>query len=116
MTVGLQNLSNQNFYNVRTVVPPLHEQEAICAFVERATASVTGSEKTVRQEIRLLLEFRTRLISDVVTGRLDVREAAARLPTELPDAAEDSVADQDERDDDFEGDDGDGTDYHAVDD
>jgi type I restriction enzyme S subunit len=34
------------------------------------------------REIALLREFRTRLIADVVTGKLDVREAAARLPDE----------------------------------
>jgi type I restriction enzyme S subunit len=32
--------------------------------------------------MELLREYRTRLISDVVTGKLDVREAAARLPGE----------------------------------
>jgi len=35
-----------------------------------------------RREIKLLCEYRTRLIADVVTGKLDVREAAARLPDE----------------------------------
>ena len=34
------------------------------------------------REISLLREFRSRLIADVVTGKLDVREAAARLPEE----------------------------------
>jgi len=34
------------------------------------------------EEIDLLREYRTRLIADVVTGKLDVREAAARLPDE----------------------------------
>ena len=29
------------------------------------------------------MEYRTRLIADVVTGKLDVREAAARLPEEI---------------------------------
>jgi len=33
-----------------------------------------------QNEISLLREYRTRLIADVVTGKLDVREAAARLP------------------------------------
>jgi type I restriction enzyme S subunit len=36
----------------------------------------------VNREIRFLHEYRTRLIADVVTGKLDVREAAARLPQE----------------------------------
>ena len=36
----------------------------------------------VKREISLLHEYRTRLIADVVTGKLDVREAAANLPEE----------------------------------
>ena len=35
------------------------------------------------REIDLLREYRTRLVADVVTGKLDVREAAARLPDEV---------------------------------
>ena len=35
-----------------------------------------------QREIDLLREYRTRLIADVVTGKLDVREAASRLPDE----------------------------------
>ena len=34
------------------------------------------------REITLLREYRTRLIADVVTGKLDVRPAAANLPDE----------------------------------
>jgi type I restriction enzyme S subunit len=42
---------------------------------------------TARSEIQLLREYRTRLIAEVVTGKLDVREAAAQLPDE-PDEPE----------------------------
>ena len=35
------------------------------------------------REIVLLYEYRARLIADVVTGKLDVREASARLPDEV---------------------------------
>ena len=35
-----------------------------------------------QREIDLFQEYRTRLIADVVTGKLDVREAAASLPEE----------------------------------
>ena len=43
--------------------------------------------------MRLLSEYRTRLIADVVTGKLDVREAAAGLPEVDPLAAEDDSDD-----------------------
>ena len=36
----------------------------------------------LEREIDLLREYRTRLVADVVTGKLDVREAAKRLPDE----------------------------------
>jgi len=39
--------------------------------------------------IELLREYRTRLVADVVTGKLDVREAAKGLPKET--IAEDAV-------------------------
>ncbi len=34
----------------------------------------------IERELTLIQEFRTRLIADVVTGKLDVRAAAASLP------------------------------------
>ena len=47
----------------------------------------------VQREIDLLREYRTRLIADVVTGKLDVREAAAELPEVDPIEAEDTLGD-----------------------
>jgi type I restriction enzyme S subunit len=84
MTVGLQNLSNQNFYNVRCVVPPLAEQVAIVDEADRSTLTLNTAISRLEREIELLREYRTRLVADVVTGKLDVREAAARLPDEAP--------------------------------
>jgi type I restriction enzyme, S subunit len=47
----------------------------------------------VDEEIELLREYRTRLVADVVTGKLDVREATTRLPDEAaPDPVEDDTA------------------------
>lgn len=94
MTVGLQNLSNQNFYNVRCVVPPVSEQIEIVAYAEQETQELNIVISRIEREIELLREYRTRLIADVVTGKLDVREAAARLPAEeaaAPDIAEDEA-------------------------
>lgn len=83
MTVGLQNLSNQNFYNVRSIVPPLDEQVEIVAYVVAATEHLNLAIRSVQREIALLREYRTRLIADVVTGQVDVRAAAAQLPAEV---------------------------------
>ena len=43
-------------------------------------ATLTTPFAKPHRQIKLIQEYRTRLISDVVTGKLDVREAAANLP------------------------------------
>lgn len=73
MTVGLQNLSNTNFYKVYTVYPPYEEQCAIVAEVQIIENEMQAIISTISKEIEILHEFKTRLISDVVTGRIDVR-------------------------------------------
>ncbi len=62
--------------------PPLCEQNAIVAFLDAVLADFERMAEVARSEIALLNEYRTRLIADVVTGKLDVREAAERLPDE----------------------------------
>jgi type I restriction enzyme, S subunit len=47
---------------------------------DRAVATERVAADQVGREIAVLQEFRTRLTADVVTGQLDVREAAAGLP------------------------------------
>lgn len=71
-------------------LPPLPEQRAIVAHLDKATASIDTAMERTRRQIRLMEEYRIRLISDVVTGKLDVREAAAQLPEHLenPEEAE----------------------------
>lgn len=82
MTVGLQNLSNQNFYNVRTIVPPIDEQLAIVEHLQTETADLMQTIDRIQREIDLLREYRTTLTAEVVTGKLDVRGAAKLLPDE----------------------------------
>lgn len=77
--------------------PGVAEQDAILQFLASALRPIQGAIANAQQEIALLTEYRTRLVADVVTGKLDVREAAARLPSaevtdEAPDA--DLMADE----------------------
>ena len=61
-------------------LPPLSEQKQIEEHLkERLSIQNTAIVRTER-EIALMQEYRTRLTADIVTGKLDVREAAARLP------------------------------------
>ena len=75
-----QNLDFKHLKHVPMMLPSLAEQSAIVSRVRAKTESVEQAHAAILQEIALLKEYRTRLISDVVTGKLDVRDEAAMLP------------------------------------
>lgn len=94
----LQNLSNgttfmelsaQELGDMPLPLPPLPEQKAITEYLNRATANTAAAIAQAEREIKLLNEYRTRLIADVVTGKVDVREAAAGLPEVAPPEGDD---------------------------
>lgn len=60
-------------------LPPRDEQVAIAEYVRTVTNDAAGTRSVVEREVALLREYRTRLVADVVTGKLDVRAAAAQL-------------------------------------
>ena len=68
------------FGQIPVAVPRIEEQKAIVDFCAKSTTGVKGKIDRATREIELLREYRTCLITDVVTGKLDVREAAAILP------------------------------------
>ena len=61
------------------------EQEAIVAHVESEIRPTGVTISRLEREVELLREYRTRLVADVVTGKFDVRGAAAKLPEEADD-------------------------------
>ena len=75
-------LSRTKLAGFTLTVPPLFEQSAIVEFLDAQAAENDAAIAADRRAIDLLKEFRTRLIADVVTGKLDVREVASRLPEE----------------------------------
>ena len=75
-----QDLTFNNFCAVDLPFPPAEEQRKIAVALGEATANIDTSIGRTRRQIELIQEYRTRLIADVVTGKLDVREAAAQLP------------------------------------
>ena len=77
--------------NTRVPVPHLPEQTAIARYLDKTTADIDATIGRARREIELLGEYRTRLIADVVTGKLDVREVAADLPEVDPSDLEDII-------------------------
>ncbi len=77
-----QALRFANFGQVPLALIPLDEQQATAEFLDRTIAGISAVASRLEREIELLREYRIRLSADVVTGKLDVREAAARLPDE----------------------------------
>ena len=68
--------------NLALPVPLISEQKDIALHLERATETIDSTIVGTRRQVQLLEEYLTRLIADVVTGKLDVREAEAQLPDE----------------------------------
>jgi type I restriction enzyme S subunit len=79
----IAHFTREKFGALKIPSPPLLEQTAIAHFLDQMTADIASTIDSTTREITLLREYRTRLIADVVTGKLDVREAAASLPDEL---------------------------------
>jgi len=88
-------LSHDAIKNVQIPVPPLPEQTAIVEFLDEQIEKIDAAIAADRRIIDLLKEFHTRLVADVVTGKLDVREAAAKLPDEpAEEVTEDDLANE----------------------
>ena len=74
---------------LRLPFPPLADQIEMVRCLAGAISRLTASIEKVSQEAELLREYRTRLISDVVCGKVDVSDAVAGLPKVDPLASED---------------------------
>ena len=53
--------------------PPVGEQKLIAEYLDKANEKISQTENKIKHEIVLLQEYRTALISEAVTGKIDVR-------------------------------------------
>ena len=84
-----QDLGLGRMKDIVLPVPPLVDQSRIIEHVVAVENHVGRAIRATSREIELQREYRTRLVADVITGKLDVREAAAGLPEIDTFAAED---------------------------
>ncbi len=68
-------------------VPPKEEQRQIVEHLARVLEVPSDAIANAEREIALIREYRTRLVADVVTGKLNVRAAAERVPDDEASAA-----------------------------
>ena len=73
-------LMNNMMARIRVSVPPYDEQVRITKYVQGISKPSDSVIERAQLQVGFLREYRTRLIADVVTGKLDVREAATGLP------------------------------------
>jgi type I restriction enzyme, S subunit len=85
--ISVPHLSPKQILSFPIPLPPLEEQDTIVARLDSETLAVDRFIATTKHEIQLLQEYRTRLIADVVTGKLDVREFARTLPADIAEEA-----------------------------
>jgi|BioPla2DNA2_1021312.scaffolds.fasta_scaffold00803_5 type I restriction enzyme S subunit len=67
-------------------IPPIDEQQEIIDYCYALRTNIEKMTSELKREIALIIEFRTRMISDVVTGKVDVRDI------EVPEFAAEDIA------------------------
>jgi type I restriction enzyme S subunit len=93
---GQPNINAGVIKSLRVPLPPLKEQMRVLEWIHQNGFGDAIAAATI--EIALLKEYRARLIADVVTGKLDVREVATKLPKmiELADTGFDTGEDSED--------------------
>lgn len=82
--ITVMHIYSNNLKYLAVPLPPLPEQRAIALFVGDADRRIRRHISATQRQIALLREYRTRLIADVVTGKLDVSESVVDLPETDP--------------------------------
>jgi type I restriction enzyme S subunit len=68
------NISMENIGNFQIFLPPIHEQVLLLKFIKEEAKSFDTLISKYQKQIDLMQEYRTSLISQAVTGKIDVRE------------------------------------------
>ena len=79
-TSGFLRLYDDDLLRTVVFLPDREEQINILKRTDELTNKLSIAINRTEREIKLLDEYKNRLVSDVVTGKLDVRQAAAELP------------------------------------
>ena len=93
--VGQWDLSLQKMKSIPFFIPTPQEQKNIICYIEQKTISINSAISAIEKEITLITEYRTRLISDVVTGKVDVRGIVVEdAPEVILDIEEETAEDE----------------------
>ena len=97
--VAIQHFGPTHLKRTWIALPPIEEQQKIVDALDSQLGGYEVAVTAARRQTELVREYRTRLISDVVTGKVDVCDTARRLPSdpagdvpELDEELEEAVA------------------------
>lgn len=71
---SMQNIGQDTIKDLTFPIPPLNEQEFISQYLDETLLKLSNTEKTNKEAIAKLKEYRTALITNAVTGKIDVRD------------------------------------------
>ena len=71
---SVPGINREEIYERYLPTPPLKEQQQIVEYLDEQTRKIGTTIEKETQRIELLKEYRQSLISEVVTGKIDVRE------------------------------------------
>ncbi len=69
---GFIRLYTSNFFSIKSLYPPISEQQQIVSHIESKTAKIDQAIEKAEKEISLVKEYLQSLIYQVVTGRLEI--------------------------------------------
>ena len=72
--VSYPAINASELINLKIAIPPILDQLAIIRFIESETSQINSIISTIEKEISLVQEYRTALIAEAVTGKIDVRD------------------------------------------
>jgi type I restriction enzyme S subunit len=92
---GFLRLYSDKFCAIKVPVPPIEEQQKIVTYLNETLYKTNFAITNIEKELQLVEAYRNRLMSDIVTGQLDVRDIALRLPDEIdPEIIADELVDE----------------------
>jgi type I restriction enzyme S subunit len=104
--VSIAHLTREKLVTIPFTVPRVEEQQAICRWITDECQPLDDAIARTEEEIKLIREYRDRLISDVVTGQMDVRGWQPDPEDVVDDAALAALGDENEDVNEEEGGDG----------
>ncbi|RRH90119.1 restriction endonuclease subunit S [Mesorhizobium tamadayense] len=77
---AVPGIDRKDLHDIRVAKAPQKEQQAIAGKIDEDLAELDQAIEKIVSEIRLIREYRERLIADVVTGKVDVRHIEISAP------------------------------------